>query len=150
MNLRKENIEKIELIYREQYAVLLNFAKCALSNISLAEEAVQDAFRIACSKSDEFLTSPNPTGWIFNTLKYVIKKIRTQQARQSMLILKIIESTDRTIVSSDFTQSVEAVCADLLSEDDFKLFKMIDIEKYSIADAANKYGLIIDSCEKRI
>lgn len=150
MELSKEESKKIELIYREQYLILLNYAKSALHNTSLAEEAVQDAFRIACSNPNKFLTSPNPPGWIFITLTNVIKKIRACQAKNYKLILKIMENPERFIVSNDFSSSIEADCSDLLTRDEFNLFKMIDIERNSIADAAKAYKISIEACKKRI
>lgn len=54
---------------------MIAYAISALNDRSLAEEAVQDTYRIACAKADDFLSSPNPKGWLLNTLKYVIKNI---------------------------------------------------------------------------
>ena len=40
----------LEELYREMYSVLLCYANAALKDKALAEEAVQDTFRIACAK----------------------------------------------------------------------------------------------------
>ena len=51
MGLAAHQEEIIAQLYREMYRKLVVYAENAL-NDSLAEEAVQDTFRIACSKYD--------------------------------------------------------------------------------------------------
>lgn len=150
MSLSKEELERIELIYRGQYLSLLNYAVCVLRNVSLAEEAVQDTFRIACSKPQKLFASPNPPGWITNVLKNVIKKILSQQKSYNKLLLKIMAAPKDEIISSDNPLSFETICSYLLDKDDFELFKKIDIEGYSIADAAKACGIGVEACKKRI
>ena len=50
----------LEELYREMYSVLLCYANAALKDKALAEEAVQDTFRIACAKADDLSASVNP------------------------------------------------------------------------------------------
>ena len=59
----------IEELYLEMYDKLLTYARCSLDGESLAEEAVQEAVQIACQKIDSLQESPNPRGWMFNTVK---------------------------------------------------------------------------------
>ncbi len=73
MGLSDTQRQAIEKLYMDMYYSLSAYAQSALNDRSLAEEAVQDTFRIACAKADKFLSSPNPKGWLLNTLKYVIK-----------------------------------------------------------------------------
>ena len=54
MGLAAHQEEIIAQLYREMYRKLVVYAENAL-NDSLAEEAVQDTFRIACSKYDELM-----------------------------------------------------------------------------------------------
>ena len=62
MSLNQEEEKYIEQLYREMYTRLCFYAKNALGSRTLAEEAVQDTFRIACIKPDSCLlyTSPSP------------------------------------------------------------------------------------------
>ena len=52
MSLNQEEEKYIEQLYREMYTRLCFYAKNALGSRTLAEEAVQDTFRIACIKPD--------------------------------------------------------------------------------------------------
>lgn len=53
--------ERIGQLYREMYKVLYVYAKNALNDHPLAEEATQDVFCIACAKSDSLLHIPDQT-----------------------------------------------------------------------------------------
>ena len=61
----KEQSRFIEQLYMEMYDMLITYARCALQEESLAEEAVQETFRIACQKPESLRESPNPNGWFF-------------------------------------------------------------------------------------
>ena len=60
----KEQSKFIEQLYMEMYDMLITYARCALQEESLAEEAVQETFRIACQKPESLRDSPNPNGWL--------------------------------------------------------------------------------------
>ena len=77
----------IEEMYKEMYYSLSAFALSALNDRSLAEEAVQDTFRIACAKIDKFQFSANPKGWLYITLKYVIGNMIRSRARLNNMII---------------------------------------------------------------
>ena len=70
MNLQQN--EEIKRLYLEMYSKLFDYAFSFLKNESLAEEAVQNTFQIACQKPEKVCNSPNPQGWLVITLKNVI------------------------------------------------------------------------------
>ena len=80
MSLNQEEEEYIERLYREMYTRLCIYAMSALGSKALAEEVVQDTFRIACIKPDGLMSSKNPRGWLVNTLKNVIRNRRRTEA----------------------------------------------------------------------
>lgn len=53
---------EVEQLYKEMYPALHIYALRILADDALAEEAVQDAFCIACAKREQFLSSPIPRG----------------------------------------------------------------------------------------
>ena len=87
MSLNQEEEKYIEQLYREMYTRLCFYAKNALGSRTLAEEAVQDTFRIACIKPDSLMNSKNPHGWLINTLKNVIRNRQRTEARLSNALL---------------------------------------------------------------
>ena len=56
--------KKIEAFYLEMYDLLFFYARNAMENDARAEEAVQETFRIVCTKPEDLFSSPNPKGWI--------------------------------------------------------------------------------------
>lgn len=70
----------VEKLYKEMYPALHVYTLRILGDGPLAEEAVQDAFCITCAKREQFLSSPNPQGWIMLTLKHVMQNMLRAQA----------------------------------------------------------------------
>ena len=75
MCLTTEQDERLTSLYREMYEKLVNLAYLKLHHVSLAEEAAQETFCIACRRPEAVLESPNPQGWLVTTLRYVVKNM---------------------------------------------------------------------------
>lgn len=54
--------ESIERLYLEMYDMLIAYARSNVTQEGLAEELVQEAFRMACMKPQELCASENPRG----------------------------------------------------------------------------------------
>lgn len=93
--------QKIEQLYIAMFTRLYGVALAALRDRNFAEEAVQDTFRIACSKPDRLLSSSNPEGWLMNTLKNVLMKIRSQRAQDSAFIIPLLKEHENLLGSQD-------------------------------------------------
>lgn len=136
----------IKTLYLEMYFLLFAYARNMLSDRSLAEEAVQDTFRIACAKADKLLFSPNPKGWLLNTLKNVIKnKIRSQ-----MYLRNILELDENVIPGNSDVLDIDFMYSDLTHSEDYKLLKKIALDKYSMLEAAKEIGISVEACKKRV
>lgn len=150
MGLNREQDEVIELLYREMYASLCNYAMNALDDRQLAEEAVQDAFRIACMRPDSLMGSDNRKGWLMSTLKNVICNIRRSRARLNNLVISAVSIDDLKIEAPSSDNSFEMIYSDLLGQDDFELLKMIVINKYTMLEASTELGVSVEACKKRV
>ena len=73
---------EFEKIYKKLYEQLLICAISTLKDNGLAEEAVQDTFRLAYVKEKEFFRSKNKKTWLFKTLKNVLKNVTKMQNRR--------------------------------------------------------------------
>ena len=159
MGLAAHQEEIIAQLYREMYRKLVVYAENAL-NDSLAEEAVQDTFRIACSKYDELMNSSNPQGWLMNTLKNVIRNIRKEQANLNKYFVMTMALDDEEFmevcaVGTDVHKrledtEVDLMYSDLLTEEEYRLLTLIVRYRYSILEAALEFGINIETCKKRI
>ena len=65
----------LKKLYLEYYHSLFLYARSVLQDPSLAEEAVQDTFCIACVKQEQLAASGNPAGWLVQTLKNVLRNM---------------------------------------------------------------------------
>lgn len=142
--------KKLETLYREMYLPLCNYAVSALGNYHLAEEAVQDTFRIACNKAEELFNSGNQKGWITNTLKNVIRNIRKNQAITNNLVINALSIDDMEIEAQNDEISFNVVYENLLGQEDFDLLSKIVLKRYTMLEAASELNISVEACKKRV
>ena len=158
MGLSAHQEEFITQLYKEMYEKLVVYAENML-NEGLAEEAAQDTFRIACSKYDELMSSSNPQGWLMNTLKNVIRNIRKEQANLNKYFVMTMSLDDEEFmevcaVGTDVHKrledtEVDLMYSDLLTEEEYRLLTLIVRYRYSVLEAAQEFGINVETCKKR-
>jgi len=121
-----------------------------LDSTSQAEEAVQETFRIACTKPEDVLGSINPVGWLVKTLKNVISNMRRTQARLNRMIMSSIPYQDIIVEAPDKAENIDTMYSDLLKPEEYELLKKIVVNQYSVLDAANELGISVEACKKRV
>lgn len=133
-------------LYLENYSSLICFAKSVMNNPDAAEDLVQETFLIAQYKLDAVLSSPNPHGWLMNTLKNTIGNYYKQQrfVAQSLIVES---SSDCT---SECTLSVNELYAGLVSPEELKLLVWIYCENVSRQEASERLGISPAACRKRL
>ena len=137
----------IDKMYREMFRQLWIYAKRQLGDDGLAEEAVQETFRIACEKDRQVLESENPRGWIMKALKYTILTIKRDRAQLHRLYIYFEVEERETEITDD---NVDLMYSDLVNEQDFDMLKLIVLENCSVKYAAEKYGMSVNACKKRL
>ena len=105
----EEQRQFIESLYLEMYNKLIVFANCAFPEEGLAEESVQETFRIACQKADQICDSENPRGWLVNTLKFTIRNMRRSRESSQQLLSRYL-----ALQTESITYSVDAVSLEVL------------------------------------
>ncbi len=145
-----EQSDQIEQLYLQMYDMLLSYARSALKEESLAEEAVQEAFRIACQKSGELCISPNPRGWIFITLKNTIRNIsRSRESLRQMLGMYLATETKAITFSEDKIR-LEVLYENVADLEEFKLIKELAVEGRSHLEMAQDRDISVNACKKRV
>lgn len=150
MGLTDNQRRAIEELYNEMFYPLSAYANSALSDRKLAEEAVQDTFRIACAKADVFLSSPNKKGWLLNTLKNVIHNLIRSRAYLNSIVICSLDFDENIIVGDEDSPDLDMMYSDLIDNEDYKLLKKIVLDKYSILEAARELGISVEACKKRV
>ena len=138
----------LEEMYREMYPTLCAYALRILKDHALAEEAIQDTFCIACAKREQFLSSPNPQGWIMLTLKHVMQNILRSQARLQRLLS--LDAGENLPAEAGELMSVDLLFGDVASSEDFRLLKRVALDQCTIPELAQELGVSVEACKKRV
>ena len=77
----QERYSILEQYFRAEADNIVSFATHLLNNRSLAEVAMQDTFVFALENMDKMLSSPEPVGWLYNVMKYIIKHMQRDQQK---------------------------------------------------------------------
>ena len=145
-----EYSEIIERLYMEMYDKLLIYARCSFEEESLAEEAVQETFQIACLKPDKFCESLNPRGWLVNTLKYTILNMKRSRESARQLLSNYLITQNECIAFSEDKLSLQLMYEDISHTEEFRLIKEIAIDGRSHLEMASVRGISVSACKKRV
>lgn len=150
-----ENInpeQLIDFLYDKMHDNLLAYAKAVLKDEHLAEDVVQDTFLVGMSNAKAVKKSKNPPGWIFKTLINVIKENKRKKAQLIKWILYVDPQTLAGLPygAKDMDEDVDFLYNNLLTLSDYILLKENVLEKYSISELAEKYGISINACKERL
>lgn len=141
--------KRIEEFYLEMYDLLFIYARSALDNESLAEEAIQETFRIVCMKPEDLLSSPNPKGWIVNTLKYTIQNMKRSRDKANVLLTQYLAANSSVAFSEDRI-SLEVTYENVARSEEFSLIKEMAVDGRSHLEMAQSRGISVDACKKRV
>ncbi len=147
--MRKQYIHEIAEKYTEMYNMLLTYAVCKLKNEDLAEEAVQETFRIACQKADAFYDSKNRSGWLVNTLKNVISNTQRKQCRAQTYAADCMASPEDFLQTTD-NIDLDVLYRDIALSDEYILIKEFVLEQKSIRELAEERNISVAACKKRV
>ena len=150
MALSETEYRFLEQLYRAQYHTLFLYANAILKNTHLAEEAVQDTFHIACGKAAQVCRSENPSGWLVQTLKHVLKNMERSRSSLYASMRDALPYNDAALGEWQDEESVDLLYGGLLSEEDFRLLKRIALERYSYLEAAEEFHISVEACRKRL
>lgn len=145
-----EHNRKIEQLYLEMFDMLISYARCSFEEESLAEEAVQETFQIACQKPDQLCESVNPKGWLVKTLKFTILNMkRNREHARQILSIYLIDQKERIAFSED-KLSLQVMYEDISDLEEFMLIKEMAIDGRSHLEMANARGISVSACKKRV
>lgn len=144
-----DKTESIEQVYRSFYGGLFIFANSKLRNRELAEEAVQETFRIACSKPNEFRAATNKNGWLVEVLKQVMMDIQKHRAKDIELMAAIANTPSEALRTYD-PAKVEMLYGNYMNDLDFRILVRFSVYGDSIAVISKNTGLSISAVKKRL
>ena len=146
----EEQRKLISELYLEMFDKLIVYAHSSLENDALAEEAVQETFRIACQSPEKLCCSSNPQGWLVLTLKNTIRNMKSNRATAKRIVERYLTAHIREISFSDNKISLDVMYENLANMEEFKLIKEMAIDGKSHLEMAQARGITVSACKKRM
>lgn len=142
--------QRIEELYFETFDKLMIYARISLESESLAEEAVQDTFRIACQRPEKLCNSKNPQGWLVQTLKNTISNMKRNQAAAKRIIEQYLITQYKELSISEDKVNLSILYNDIADTEEFRLLTEMAIKGRSHEEMANSRGITVSACKKRV
>lgn len=145
---QKQVLDSYFLLY---YDKLLGIALGSLGNRYKAEEAVQQVFFIASGKPEALINSPNPVGWLINTLKNVMANMRRSNFADERLLAKTTALYENTAQEMDIDDllAIETLRPDIIKTPEFQFLKLFIYDGLSNSEVAEIYGITYLACRLR-
>ena len=140
----------IRQLYLEMYDMMMCYARSSLQNESKAEEAVQEAFQIACQKPDALMNSANPKGWMINTLKNTIHNSQHEMDRDRRLLAAFLALHSPQVAITENRVRLEVDYGDMVHLEEFKLLEDMVLKGKSQLEMAQERGISLVACKKRV
>ena len=147
------NVEQKKYIgelYQEMFDKLVVYACVNLDSESLAEEAVQETFRIACQKPESLCNSANPQGWVVNTLKHTIQNMKRSRETAKRIVETYMMTQLREFSVTEDRIKLNVLYENVADMEEFKLLSEMAIEGRSHEEMARSRGITISACKKRV
>lgn len=149
MKLSEEQQQELSQLYQENFVPLFYYATSTLQDRDAAEDAVQETFQIACRRFDVLFSNDNPSGWLMNTLKNVLRN-RKRLLRRLFRVFSPLPLDDKLDLQADPPGELDIVIRSLLTEEEYSLYRMVIVGGETIPNAAKKHGITTEACKKRV
>lgn len=143
--MEKEKRDFLERLFLESYRQMESYAARFFSSRDIARDVVQETFLVALNKIDVLMESQNPRGWLFNTLKNVIGNTYRQQQRLSTTV-----PLEECNLTEELTPSVSATFQSTIPQEELQILIWTYCEGWPYADVAERLGISLAACKKRI
>lgn len=147
MNAEQDKL--IEDLFRRLYRFMLNYAESSLKNKSLAEEAVQETFAIACRRANCVCDSESPEGWLVETLKFVLLNLERRQQTANRIIAALPEYRPDLVAAPEEPENLKLLYGDIANTKEFQLVYAMAVEGKSCIEIAEAEGITAPACRKR-
>ena len=148
--MERKHSQKIEQLYMEMFEHLFVYARSVLGNDALAEEAVQETFRIACLRPNALCGSGNPQGWLFNTLKNVLRNMQRSQASNQRLLAEYTAVYGSEPAFYKDRLKLELGYENLADKSEFQLLTAWAVEGKTLLEISQELGISMSACKKRM
>lgn len=136
-------------IYKERRKPLQIYAENALGNHAMAEDAVQLAFEIGWRKIEDFQNCPQPEGWIFKSLEFVISNMKSRLRTERRVIAITDEYRPDLVAAPADPLPLRVHFGDLVDTPQFQIIYEMEFYGRTLAEIAKELGISETACKKR-
>ena len=145
--MKQSKQEVIAQYYAQHAKKMICFARKGLGNKADAEVAVQETFLTALNRYDKFSESPNPEGWLYNTLRNMIRR---QQHERAVITSILCPYDDGTEIIHKDVQSPYFLYQGIIDDQDLKLLIDFYGHKLEMNDIAEGLGITPNAARVRL
>ena len=147
--MNKTEQEFIAKLYIEARPKLLDYGRRMCSNHEQIEDAVSEAFRLACEKIDYIMAHPSPEAWMMKTFQKVLYRSEYKEGRHAEVIEKLKPIAAEEPLN-DPANNADILYSGLDDNEDYKLIKRLSESRGSIADLARDMGEPNERVKKKV
>ena len=125
------------------------YAENALGNHAMAEDAVQLAFEIGWRKIEDFQNCPQPEGWIFRSLKFVVSNMKSRLRTERRVIAPVDEYRPDLVAAPADPLPLRVHFGDLVDTPQFQIIYEMEFYGRTLAEIAKELGISEAACKKR-
>jgi DNA-directed RNA polymerase specialized sigma24 family protein len=125
------------------------YAESALGDHAMAEDAVQQAFEIGWRKIEDFQNCPQPEGWIFRSLKFVVNNMKSRLRTERRVIAITDEYRPDLVAAPADPLPLRVHFGDLVDLPQFRIVYEMEIQDRTLAEIAKDLGISESACKKR-
>lgn len=150
--MQEKEAQLISDLYEEQFDAMLAYARTVLRDDAQAQEAVQATFLVACKKPEELYSSPNPRGWLFITLQNTIRNMERSRRRLARFLMRLpyLGMLHERSADNMPELGLDVLYGDLAKCEQYGLLKKYIVEKWTLAELSEEYGISISACKQRV
>lgn len=146
----KEQSEFLESLYRENYPLIVNYAYLSLRDSDRANDIAQQTFAVACRKIQQLISSPNPVGWLINTVKYLTLNEERKQRRYLKTFVALESLQEWQLPSQSDEEDLSLLYGNVLPKEEFDLLRRYIVEGVPCAQLAEEQQVSVWAIYKRL
>ena len=147
----KQQDEQLSELYLRCYDLLYSYALALLRDPEHARELVSETFVVACRRVDALLASPNPEGWLVNTLRNVYRNERRAEARLRRVILENGSLADAMLeqAAREDDHSLSEL-EGAVSREELSMLKLQIFDGMTVLEISRRFGISVSAAKKRL
>lgn len=136
--------DRIEQIFREQYKTMFRVLRRIAANDFQVEDALQDAFALACDRRETVLAHPTPEAWMLVAAKNFLRNAKRADAKLARRLVLLDDELAAKLGTCDEV-NIDLEYGGTIPEQEFNLLKRVYLEGYKQSEVAEEFHIAPNS-----